>query len=97
MHQNHEGLGVLILHDEGFHNLVVVNAQLAAGFRGAAVLHIVVAHFNKIHIVFFEPLGGGRCAFVFGFTHDQCAAAVFSPAAEKRFSAIMPRRRVRAV
>jgi len=63
VHQHDQRLGVLVLHDQGLDHGVLVQAQLACGFRGAAVLHVVIRVLGEGHSVGLEPLGGR------GFTH----------------------------
>lgn len=61
MHEDHQRLGVLILHDEGFDDSVLVHTELAGGFGGAAVFDVVVDVLGEGHGVFAEK--GGRRSF----------------------------------
>ena len=60
VHQNDEGLGVLVLHDEGLDHVMVVEPAGGCGKRRAAVLDVLVALLFEGNLVLLEPLRGGR-------------------------------------
>jgi hypothetical protein len=59
VHEDDEGLGVLILHDKGLDDVMLVGAELTGRLGGAAMLDIVVEMLGEEDVVLAEESGGG--------------------------------------
>ena len=57
MHQHHQWLGILVLHDQGLHHHERIQAQQLGAMQGTAMLQIVVRMLGKYHLVGLEQLG----------------------------------------
>ena len=63
MHEHHQRLGILVLHDQGFDHMKWVPAQHLGAVLRATVLEVIVRMLTEIDLCAFQQLGG-RC-----FTH----------------------------
>ena len=59
VHEDDEGVGILILHDKGLHDVMLVGVELTGRFGGAAMLDIVVEMLGEGDVVLAEERGGG--------------------------------------
>ncbi|MCY1461266.1 hypothetical protein D9M71_789050 [compost metagenome] len=69
MHDHDQRLGRFVFHDQRLDHGVRVQAELARGFAGAAVVDVVIGVLGIGHFVLLEKLGGGRLGNVAGFAH----------------------------
>jgi len=51
MHQDDEGLRILVLHHQSFDDGMLLDAQLAGGLRGASMFNVVVEVFGESYVV----------------------------------------------
>ena len=58
VHEDDEGVGVLILHDKGLHDMMLVGVELTGRFGGTAMLNIVVEMLGEGDVVLAEERGG---------------------------------------
>ena len=59
VHEDDEGVSVLILHDKGLDDVMLVGVELTGGCGGAAMLDILVEILGEGDVVLAEECGGG--------------------------------------
>jgi hypothetical protein len=70
MHEDEQRPCVLVLHDEGFYDVVLVDTELARGFRRASVVGIVVKMFGVVDVVSAKKAGRKGLQRVFFASHS---------------------------
>ena len=69
MHQNHERLGVFVLHDERLDHHVIIDSQFLGTLGCTAVRNEVIRMELEIDFVRLKPVGCGRRAHMLLFCH----------------------------
>jgi hypothetical protein len=75
VHEDDERVGVLILHDKGLHDMMLVGVELTGRFGGTAMLNMVVEMLGEGDVVLAEERGGGSFGGV-GFAGHRFESSV---------------------
>src|SRR3984893_7952561 len=71
MHQDEQGLRVLVLHHQSLDDRVLVNAQLPRGLGGTATLTVVVEMFGEVYVVLAKKGGRRSLRGMFLASHEE--------------------------